>query len=188
MLHNLASLSVAARLTCHPIHCGYGHNQSLLSWSVHGTLETSYKRFLSKTIDYRLSMSSQVYTSSKLLGLAPLALGFQLQQLMRRLPPTGTSGAPLGNGSGTSSSLPRSTYSSNIGPNDTKSNIAPTLPERNFGHNANAQQLLTASRLPRATGRTDTAQECWNKRRDIFSAARWCSRKPIIQAKIEPLS
>jgi hypothetical protein len=56
-------------------------------------------------------------------------------------------------------SYPLSTGASNIGPSDTRSTIAPTLPTPALGPGAGPVQYLQAARASLATGRTGEAQQ-----------------------------
>jgi len=68
-------------------------------------------------------------------------------------------GARPGHQPGVGESLPRSDKASNIAPGDTRSNIAPTLPQPAVGENATTQDYLRAARAALATGRTGQAQQ-----------------------------
>ncbi len=68
-------------------------------------------------------------------------------------------GARPGHEPGVGESLPRSDKSSNIAPGDTRSNIAPTLPQPALGENATTQDYLRAARAALAAGRTGQAQQ-----------------------------
>src|SRR5262249_14279754 len=77
------------------------------------------------------------------------------------LPPGAYSGtgARPGNEVGTGSSLPLSDRSSNIGPRDTGSSIAPNLPPPPVGEDAPVQAYLQAARSALIAGRTGEAQQ-----------------------------
>ena len=68
-------------------------------------------------------------------------------------------GARPGHEPGIGDSLPLSNNASNIGPADTRSNIAPTLPPSSAGENATARDYLAAARAALVTGRTGQAQQ-----------------------------
>ena len=68
-------------------------------------------------------------------------------------------GARPGHEPGVGKSLPRSDKASNIAPGDTRSNIAPTLPQPPLGENATPQDYLRAARAALAAGRTGQAQQ-----------------------------
>ncbi|HEY7581301.1 MAG TPA: hypothetical protein VH855_27205 [Acetobacteraceae bacterium] len=69
------------------------------------------------------------------------------------------SGARPGNEIGTGASLPLSDRSSNIGPGDTRSSIAPNLPSPPVGENAPVHAYLQAARSALIGGRTGEAQQ-----------------------------
>ncbi len=73
--------------------------------------------------------------------------------------PNTPNGARPGNIPGTGNSLPRSNAASNIGPGDTGSVIAPTLPSPDVSPDAPARRFLLAARQAIAAGRTGQAQE-----------------------------
>ena len=76
--------------------------------------------------------------------------------------PSGTNpatGARLGHGSGTDHPLPITNTTSNIGPEDTRSDIAPTLPSPTIGENATPQDYLKAARTALVAGHTGQAQQ-----------------------------
>ena len=76
--------------------------------------------------------------------------------------PSGTNpatGARPGHEPGIGESLPRSDKASNIAPADTRSNIAPTLPQPALGGNATTQDYLRAARAALVAGRTGQAQQ-----------------------------
>jgi hypothetical protein len=68
-------------------------------------------------------------------------------------------GARPGHVPGIGTSLPLSDRASNIEPSDTRSSIAPTLPESSLGANATARDYLTAARSALVAGRTGQAQQ-----------------------------
>jgi hypothetical protein len=68
-------------------------------------------------------------------------------------------GARPGHEPGVGESLPRSDRASNIGPADTRSNIAPTLPPSAIGENAAAHEYLRTARASLVAGRTGQAQQ-----------------------------
>lgn len=76
--------------------------------------------------------------------------------------PSGTNpatGARPGHEPGTGESLPLSNKASNIAPTDTRSNIAPTLPQPAIGDNATTGDYLKAARAALVAGRTGQAQQ-----------------------------
>ena len=66
-------------------------------------------------------------------------------------------GARPGNEIGTGASQPFSNSSSNIGPQDTKSTIAPSLPSPNVGEGASPRRYLEAARTALLVGHTGEA-------------------------------
>ena len=68
-------------------------------------------------------------------------------------------GARPGHQPGVGESLPLSNKASNIAPNDTRSTIAPTLPQPAIGENAMTQDYLKAARAALVAGRTGQAQQ-----------------------------
>ena len=70
-----------------------------------------------------------------------------------------TTGARPGHEPGVGELLPRSDKASNIGPGDTGSTIAPTLPQPVIGESATTQDYLRAARTALVTGRTGQAQQ-----------------------------
>ncbi len=68
-------------------------------------------------------------------------------------------GARPGNDIGTGASLPQSNNASNIGPQDTKSTIAPNLPSPNVGEDASPRRYLEAARTALLVGHTGEAQQ-----------------------------
>ncbi len=77
------------------------------------------------------------------------------------LPPGASTdtGARPGNEIGTGASLPLSDRASNIGPDDTRSSIAPNLPSPPVGEDAPVQAYLQAARFALIAGRTGEAQQ-----------------------------
>jgi len=72
-------------------------------------------------------------------------------------------GVRPGHEPGVGPSFPLSPNASNIGPSDTRSNIAPTLPDPDVGEDASPRQLLMAARNALAAGRTGQAQEAMER-------------------------
>ena len=68
-------------------------------------------------------------------------------------------GARPGHQIGVGESLPLSNNASNIGPADTRSTIAPTLPAPTIGNNGASHDYLRAARASLAAGRTGQAQQ-----------------------------
>ncbi len=68
-------------------------------------------------------------------------------------------GARPGNEIGTGQSLPLSNNSSNIGPQNTQSAIAPNLPSPDVGENAEPRRYLEAARTALLLGHTGEAQQ-----------------------------
>jgi hypothetical protein len=68
-------------------------------------------------------------------------------------------GARPGNVIGTGMSTPMGTHASNITPSDTRSPIAPNLPNPTVGPNASAADYLRAAQASLAGGRTGEAQQ-----------------------------
>ena len=68
-------------------------------------------------------------------------------------------GARPGHEPGVGISLPQSNKASNIGPADTQSMIAPTLPQAAVGDNADTIEFLRAARMALIAGRTGQAQQ-----------------------------
>jgi len=68
-------------------------------------------------------------------------------------------GARPGNEIGTGQSLPLGNNSSNIGPQDTQSAIAPNLPSPDVGENAPPRKYLEAARTALLLGHTGEAQQ-----------------------------
>ena len=80
-------------------------------------------------------------------------------QLMREGAMNPSTGARWGHTPGIGQSLPMSPQASNIGPQDTRSVIAPSLPMPAIGENATPAQFLNTARDALARGRTGEAQE-----------------------------
>lgn len=72
-------------------------------------------------------------------------------------------GARPGHEPGIGQSFPLSHNASNIGGGDTRSTIAPTLPDPSVGEDATPRQLLAAARAALAAGRTGEAQEAMER-------------------------
>ena len=70
-----------------------------------------------------------------------------------------STGARPGHEIGVGDSLPRSNNASNIGPANTRSVIAPTLPSSDLGENAGPRDYLTDARKSLVAGRTGQAQQ-----------------------------
>ena len=68
-------------------------------------------------------------------------------------------GARPGHTPGVGDSLPLSNKASNIGPADTHSTIAPTLPASSVGETATTREYLQAARASLVAGRTGQAQQ-----------------------------
>jgi hypothetical protein len=68
-------------------------------------------------------------------------------------------GARPGNDIGTGQSLPLSNNAGNIGPQDTRSSIAPNLPSPDVGENEAPRVYLRAARSALLQGRTGEAQQ-----------------------------
>jgi hypothetical protein len=88
-------------------------------------------------------------------------LGFSALQALAQVPSGANpaTGARPGHEIGVGDSLPLSNKASNIGPADTTSNIAPTLPASSAGPNATTHDYLTAARASLVAGRTGQAQQ-----------------------------
>ena len=88
-------------------------------------------------------------------------LGMAALQALAQTPPGANpaTGARPGHEPGVGVSLPLSDKASNIGPADTTSNIAPTLPASSAGPNATTHDYLTAARASLVAGRTGQAQQ-----------------------------
>ena len=70
-----------------------------------------------------------------------------------------STGARPGHVPGVGESLPRSDKASNIGPADTRSAIAPTLPQSGIGENGTSRDYLKAARASLMNGQTGQAQQ-----------------------------
>jgi hypothetical protein len=70
-----------------------------------------------------------------------------------------TSGARAGHVPGVGDSLPKSDKASNIVPADTRSDIAPTLPQSAIGADGTPNDYLKAARASLVAGRTGQAQQ-----------------------------
>jgi hypothetical protein len=101
-----------------------------------------------------ISMRYVNFATAALLGMAAIPALAQAPS-----GPDPTTGARPGHDVGIGDSLPRSNRSSNIGPADTRSSIAPTLPPSTAGENAATHQYLNAARASLAAGRTGQAQQ-----------------------------
>ncbi len=90
-----------------------------------------------------------------------MAAAQQGPPMSRGVPPGTNSqtGARPGNEIGTGQSLPRSNNAGNIGPEDTRSTIAPNLPSPDVGENAPSLAYLRAARTALLQGRTGEAQQ-----------------------------
>jgi hypothetical protein len=98
------------------------------------------------------------WIAALMVGLTSVSVA---QPLPQGVPPSAdaATGARPGNEIGTGSSLPQSNNSSNIGPQDTKSTIAPNLPSPNVGEGASPRRYLEAARTALLVGRTGEAQQ-----------------------------
>ena len=99
-------------------------------------------------------MRSLNLAAAALLGITAMSA---LAQAPPRMNPA-TEARP-GHEPGVGESLPRSDKAGNIVPADTRSNIAPTLPQPTVGENATTQDYLRAARSALAAGRTGQAQQ-----------------------------
>jgi hypothetical protein len=96
------------------------------------------------------------------LNLATVALfGMTTLQALAQTPSNvdPATGARPGHQPGVGQSLPLSNHASNIGPTDTKSTIAPTLPASSAGSTATTSDYLRAARASLVAGRTGQAQQ-----------------------------
>ena len=95
-----------------------------------------------------------IIAAAALLGLAAPALA-------QPVPPGANpeTGARPGNVIGTNNSLPTSNHAANINGADTRSLIAPRLPDPAVGANASPRQYLMAARQALASGQTGVAQQ-----------------------------
>ena len=93
-----------------------------------------------------------------MVGLTSVAVA---QPMPQGAPPGAdpATGARPGNDIGTGASLPQSNNASNIGPQDTKSTIAPNLPSPNVGEDASPRRYLEAARTALLVGHTGEAQQ-----------------------------
>lgn len=93
-------------------------------------------------------------------GISAALLALTAISALAQSPPMdAATGARPGHEPGVGESLPRSNNASNIGPSDTRSNIAPTLPASGLGENAKAMEYLTEARASLVAGRTGEAQQ-----------------------------
>jgi hypothetical protein len=99
-------------------------------------------------------MRSVTFASVVLLGMSA---AIALAQSPAGLDPA--TGARPGHEPGIGTSLPLSNSASNIGPSDTRSVIAPTLPPPSIGTNATAQDYLRAARASLIAGQTGATQQ-----------------------------
>jgi hypothetical protein len=99
-------------------------------------------------------MRSLNFAAAALLGITAMSALAQAPSSMN----PATEARP-GHEPGVGESLPRSDKASNIVPADTRSNIAPTLPQPPVGENATTQDYLRAARSALAAGRTGQAQQ-----------------------------
>src|SRR5579862_2776832 len=88
-------------------------------------------------------------------------LGMTVVSALAQAPPivATTAGARPGHVPGIGESLPQSDKASNIGPGDTRSSIAPTLPAPAVGENATPSDYLRDARASLVAGRTGQAQQ-----------------------------
>jgi hypothetical protein len=91
--------------------------------------------------------------SAALLGLSAISA------LAQSPSPDLATGARPGHEIGVGDSLPRSNNASNIGPSNSRSTIAPTLPPSTLGENAAIRDYLTEARISLIAGRTGQAQQ-----------------------------
>lgn len=99
-------------------------------------------------------MRSVTFAAAALLGLSAAVA---LAQAPSGLDPA--TGARPGHEPGVGVSLPLSNNASNIGPSDTRSIIAPTLPPSSIGPDATARDYLRAARDSLAAGQTGATQQ-----------------------------
>jgi hypothetical protein len=99
-------------------------------------------------------MRSVTFAAAALLGLSAAVA---LAQAPSGLDPV--TGARPGHEPGVGVSLPLSNNASNIGPSDTRSIIAPTLPPSSIGPNATAWDYLRAARASLVAGQTGATQQ-----------------------------
>jgi len=88
-------------------------------------------------------------------------LGLTAISALAQAPPMvdSATGARPGHEPGVGISLPMSTNASNIGPRDTRSSIAPTLPDADASESADTMEFLRAARVALVAGRTGQAQQ-----------------------------
>ncbi len=88
-------------------------------------------------------------------------LGMIALPALAQMPPGANpaTGARPGHEPGVGESLPLSNKASNIGPTDTRSTIAPTLPSPAIGEAATPQDYLKAARSALVAGHTGQAQQ-----------------------------
>jgi len=97
------------------------------------------------------------YVSFATVALLSIAAVQALAQAPSGLDPA--TGARAGHQPGVGVSLPLSNKASNIGPADTQSTIAPTLPTPSVGETATTREYLQAARASLVAGRTGQAQQ-----------------------------
>jgi hypothetical protein len=90
-----------------------------------------------------------------------VVLGMTTMQALAQAPSglDPATGARAGHQPGVGESLPLSNKASNIGPGDTQSNIAPTLPASSADANATPRDFLRAARASLVAGKTGQAQQ-----------------------------
>ena len=89
-------------------------------------------------------------------------------------------GARPGHEPGVGKSLPRSDKSSNIAPGDTRSNIAPTLPQ-GTGRKCGTQDYLRAARASLVAGHTGQAQQ------SLEMAETRALDRSVVQGQVAPV-
>jgi hypothetical protein len=121
----------------------------------------------------------RVLTAAAILGLAA---GSALAQT------DATTGARPGNIPGSGQSLPLSNNASNIGPSDTRSDIAPRLPDPGVAAGGTPRDFLVAARNALGSNRTGEAQEALERaetrvlsRSVVPSTAENPSQQPLIK-------
>lgn len=97
------------------------------------------------------------YSNFALAAVLGLTAGSALAQARSGVDPA--TGARPGHQIGIGDSLPRSDKASNIGPADTRSDIAPTLPQPGIGGNGAPRDYLKSARDSLVHGRTGQAQQ-----------------------------
>jgi hypothetical protein len=97
------------------------------------------------------------YVSFATIALLSMSALQALAQAPSGLDPA--TGARAGHEPGVGVSLPLSNNASNIGPADTQSTIAPTLPASSVGDTATTHDYLQAARASLVAGRTGQAQQ-----------------------------